>query len=106
MIFCYIYIMKKYTDIKIARYDLRKLTEMYHYCKGMQSELKKNLKYDSNWKMVSLFDDRCQSFVYRLALNEMQSRMKELKKNIKQLDRESTQRDIERVKREFPNLFK
>lgn len=92
--------MKKYTDIKIARSDLRKLTEMYQYCKGKQEELKKTLTSDSP------FEERSQAFVYRLGLNEMQKRIIELKKNIKQLDREATQRDIERVKREFPNLFK
>jgi len=92
--------MKKYTDIKIARYDLRKLTEMYQYCKAKKEKMKADLTDNEP------FDVRCEAYVYRLGLNEMQKRIIELKKNIKQLDREATQRDIERVKREFPNLFK
>lgn len=92
--------MKKYTDIKIARHDLRKLTEMYQYCKEKQEKMKSSSGDNEP------FDKRCEMYVYRLALNEMEKRIIEFKKNIRQLDKEATQRDIERQKREFPNLFK
>lgn len=92
--------MKKYTDIKIARSDLRNLTEMFQYCKDKKEKLKAGLTDNEP------FDVRCEAYVYRLGLSEMQKRIVELKKSIKQLEREATQRDIERVKREFPNLFK
>jgi hypothetical protein len=91
--------MKNYTDIKIARSDLRKLTEIYQYCVAKKEKLKASLTDNGS------FDVRCEAYVYRLGLNEMKKRIIEIKKNIKQLDREATQRDIERVKREFPNLF-
>ena len=91
--------MKKYTDIKEAQSVLRKLTEMFNYCKEKKEKLSSTLTDNEP------FDVRCEAYVYRLGLSEMQKRIIELKKNIKQLEREATQRDIERVKREFPNLF-
>ena len=91
--------MKKYTDIKEAQSVLRKLTKMFNYCKEKKEKLGSTLTHNEP------FDVRCEAYIYRLGLNEMQKRIIELKKNIKQLEREATQRDIERVKREFPNLF-
>ena len=91
--------MKKYTDIKEAQSVLRKLTKMFNYCKEKKEKLSSTLTDNEP------FDVRCEAYIYRLGLNEMQKRIIELKKNIKQLEREATQRDIERVKREFPNLF-
>lgn len=86
--------MKKYTDIKIARSDLRKLTEIFQYCKAKKEKLNRNLGSDEP------FGIRCEAYVYRLALNEMEKRIREIKKNIRELDKEATKRDIERQIRE------
>ena len=84
--------MKKYTDIKEARHDLRELTLMYQYCNDKQEELKRTLTSNS------FFNDRCEAFAYRLGLSEMQNRIREMKAQIRKLDQESTARDVERQK--------
>ena len=94
--------MKKYTDIKIARYDLRKLTEMYNYCKEKKEKLSSTLTDNEP------FDVRCEAYVYRLGLNEMQKRLSELNKNIRQIDRdrESTKKVVRQKKEIYSLLIK
>ena len=81
--------MKTYTNIKQARSDLRKLTEMYQYINDKKEELNATLSSDSS------YDKRAEAFVYRLALNEMKNRIKEIKKNIKRLDIEITEKHLQ-----------
>ena len=83
--------MKTYTNIKQARSDLRKLTEMYQYINEKKEELNATLSSDSS------YDKRAEAFVYRLALNEMQNRIKEIKKNIKRLDTEITEKHLQDI---------
>ena len=92
--------MKKYTDIKIARYDLRKLTEMYNYCKEKKEKLNSTLTDNEP------YDVRCEAYVYRLGLNEMQKRITELNKNIRQLDRELTKKVVRQKKEIYSLLIK
>ena len=83
--------MKTYTNIKQARSDLRKLTEMFQYIRDRKEELNATLSSDSS------YDKRAEAFVYRLALNEMQNRIKEIKKNIKRLDTEITEKHLQDI---------
>lgn len=83
--------MKTYTNIKQARYDLRKLTEMFQYIRDRKEELNATLSSDSS------YDKRVEAFVYRLALNEIQNRIKEIKKNIKKLDTEITEKHLQDI---------
>ena len=83
--------MKTYTNIKQARSDLRKLTEMYQYINDKKEELNATLSSDSS------YDKRAEAFAYRLALNEMQNRIKEIKKNIKRLDTEITEKYLQDI---------
>ena len=46
---------------------------------------------------LSSYDEIAKAFAYRLALNEMQNRIKEIKKNIKKLDTEFAEKHLQDI---------